>query len=114
MTKPRPRTTRRCGIVLLSDFNVARIIRPLVPLSRWLVPFVHCENEIAFGDLKPRLELASVLDLVRIDLGSAAHRLNRVGLAIEMIPALGIVQPAHHVDTVSGRCVNQAARPKPA
>ena len=59
-------------------------------------------DEIALGDLQTCLELPGVLDLIDVDLGRAADRLDALRVVVHVVPARRIVQAADHVDAACG------------
>src|SRR5688500_7787289 len=58
------------------------------------VPALQRQDEIAFRNLQARLERAGVLYFVDVDLRGAADRLDGLGVVVEMIPTLRIVEAA--------------------
>ena len=58
-----------------------------------LIPLVHGQDEIAFRNLEPRLELSGVLNFVHVDFRGPADRADVLRVVVEMVPAFGVVQP---------------------
>jgi hypothetical protein len=65
-----------------------------------LIPLVHPQHEVALGNLQAGFERAGVPNLVHVDLGGAAHRLDALRFVVEVIPAFRVVHASDHVDAI--------------
>ena len=61
---------------------------------------VDRQDEIAFRNLQPRLEPACIREVVDVDVRRPRHRLHRLGLVVQVVPADWVVQSANHIDAV--------------